>query len=230
MMQAAVASVPMPTGWPLVDRVEDMMEMDRETFVRRLRAGDQDAIAQALEEVLPAARRLLRTGFSFRSGEQMLRFNGGLDPFDEDDLLQTAVEKAFGPRGLASYDGLRPLQPWFLQILRHCVIDEFRRTRRSRLVLVEEGKLADMSDPKGEDAVEGGIDAEALAAVIDAFRRGLPEPDGTVLRKRFDEGLSQRDCARVLGLSRAQIRTIEQRLRRRLGGVLRERGLWMDDV
>lgn len=205
--------------------------MDRVTddFERRLRAGDPDAVQSAIRLVLPAGRRLLRTGFTFRSGGQVYRFSGGLDPFDVDDLLQTAVSKAFSTKGLATYDGIRPVEPWFLQILRNCVIDELRRADRKRLVLVEPAALSQTEPDIPAEPVLDALDREQLAAIIAEFRDGLASDEALVLRERFEHQCSQRDCATRTGLTRSQVRTIESRLRMRLAALLKKRGWWSDD-
>lgn len=93
-------------------------------------------------------------------------------------------------------------------IARNTARDWNRRRRSAKVVAIEAlDELAVDSDSQGQ------LDEQHLLDMIDGCLSGLPSNLRQVFRMRFDRGMSQLEVARVLGLSRQQVRTIETRLK-----------------
>jgi DNA-directed RNA polymerase specialized sigma24 family protein len=63
-------------------------------------------------------------------------------------------------------------------------------------------------------------DDPAVMELVNEYVAGLEEPLRSVYQKRYVDGLAQEGTATALGLSRQQVRTIEERLRKGLAGAL----------
>jgi RNA polymerase sigma-70 factor (ECF subfamily) len=118
-----------------------------------------------------------------------------------DDALQEAYTRAF--RGLARFRGDSSLATWLYRIVYNVCVEELRRSRRLRLVelddAVEHGTAADVGD---EVALRTGLE-DALAALA-------PEDRAAVLLVDA-QGFDYRSAAEIL---RTREGTIASRLNR----------------
>ncbi len=119
-------------------------------------------------------------------------------------------------------DSERPIafKPWIYEIAKNACIDEFRRTRRASEVSLN----ADDDSPSGDGSLvskqltpDAAIEnKQRLEALRGAFR-GLSETHHRLLVMRELEGLSYREIADRMEMSRPMVESTLFRARRRLG-------------
>jgi len=134
---------------------------------------------------------------------------------DLDDLVQEAFlcALAFSRRTPT----LLVTRAYLFTIARNLEIDRWRR-RHNRVSLEPDGGAADAVSVC-PDALAVEHEQREQAETLARYVKHLPTPLARVYETRFVQGLSQRDAAVVLGISRGQLRTIERRL---LVGAIRE--------
>lgn len=148
---------------------------------------DQDAIDDALRDVLPRLRRFARW---------LTR-----DTSSADDLVQSTLERALS-RWNTRHDGTA-LRAWLYAIAYRLFLDERRRARRRTALLELLGR--------GETATHPSLERSAVArSVIEALDR-LPEAQQHLLLWVSVEGLSYREVAALLDVP---IGTVMSRLSR----------------
>ena len=134
-----------------------------------------------------------------------------------EDLAQDAFFSAL--RRMRATDAEIAFKPWIFEIARNAAIDHWRRAGRAEEVSVDGEGLLRRSDlirlaaaPPPETAV---IDRERLGHLRGALDE-LPEIQTRVLVMRELEGMSYREIAERLDLSRSSVETALFRARRRL--------------
>jgi RNA polymerase sigma-70 factor (ECF subfamily) len=135
------------------------------------------------------------------------------------DIVQDVFVKAFAERARLGYDGLRPYAPYLYAIARNVLVDWARA--RGREIPTEDGDL----EAALHDAHEPGAHPYArpdTMKAVERFIRALPDDLRAIHEQRYVAGLSQRDAADALGLSRQTIRTLEGHLHRKMEEALRE--------
>jgi len=115
-------------------------------------------------------------------------------PADGDDLLQDTVERAL--RGLHQWEPGTRLDNWMFRIAKNRYIDNRRRNRRSRLVMMDSPQEAASVYSDGMRAAEAHL---ALKDVTQALQ-GLPVEQREALALVVIEGMSYRDASDVLGI------------------------------
>jgi RNA polymerase sigma factor (sigma-70 family) len=119
-------------------------------------------------------------------------------------------------------DSERPIafKPWIYEIARNACIDEFRRTKRASEVSLnadDDSAAANRSlvskQPTPDAAMENKQRLEALRGAF----RGLSESHHRILVMRELEGLSYREIADRMGMSKPMVESALFRARRRLG-------------
>jgi RNA polymerase sigma-70 factor (ECF subfamily) len=190
---------------------------DDRAWLAAFRAGDHRALERVYRAHVNEVAQLLRRGFSFQNQEGTYRFRGYRSEFDLENALQEAFLRAFSERARLAYDGLRPYGAYLAAIVRNVVIDAFRRLAKEAGTFVAERE----DDPP---APASDLEAEELGRLLVGALNGLEAADRELYEIRFTRGLSQREAARALGLSRIQIRRRENRVKRRLLEALRAGG------
>jgi RNA polymerase sigma factor (sigma-70 family) len=160
----------------------------------------------------------LRAGFSFESGGVPSRFAGIRSPSDLLDAVQETFLRAFRSDARQVYDGVRPFKGYLFRIGRNVVLDELRRGRYAAQLLAE--PEAESVEPHAEELL---LDREA-AALVREFAASLEARARKVFSARFEKGLAQREAAKAAGMTRIQLRRIEERLKLDLLEFLRARG------
>jgi RNA polymerase sigma-70 factor (ECF subfamily) len=176
------------------------------------RRGDRDALARVYWAYIERVERLVRHGYALTGTGQRV---AGARLDDIVDLVQETFLRAFGPHARIAYDGQRDYGPYLTTIARNVLTDWARR--RGRELVVDE--LPDREDEAPADE-EPWADVRTMKAV-DEYLVSLDDDLRSVHRERYEHGLSQAQAARVLGLSRQQLRTREARLREGLARALR---------
>jgi len=160
--------------------------VDKPELLRAFRAGERDALERVYWAYVDAVAQVARYGA--RLGERAAVT--GAPREDWGDLVQETFSRAFGERARLAYDGLRPYRPYLLTICRNLLAEGARR--------------------RG-----GALPAHELA-VVEKYVAGLEARLAAVYRQRYIAGATQEEAARALGLSRQQLRTLEEKLRRGL--------------
>lgn len=132
-----------------------------------------------------------------------LRFRIG-DPHLAEDLSAQVFERAL-PRFMVVQPPER-LRAWFFTIARHALAD-YHRQRRPAIDLATVDLLTHLTVDSPEADVLRQDDRRRLAMYL----QGLTERERDVLGLKFFAGLTNRESARVLGLSEANIAQIVHR-------------------
>jgi RNA polymerase sigma-70 factor, ECF subfamily len=144
------------------------------------------------------------------------RYRVGDDALAE-DLTSATFEKAW--RGRARYNrDLAAFSTWLFTIARHVAIDYYRR-RRYELTLDD---VRGQPDDVEERAPEAVATRHAEFAQLASLLAMLPERERELLALKYGAGLTNREIARITGLSESNVGTIVHRtvrgLREEMGG------------
>jgi RNA polymerase sigma-70 factor (ECF subfamily) len=149
--------------------------------------GTPENVHEELAALLPRLRRFAR--------------NLTRDPYDADDVVQMALERA-----LAKLDQWRRdarLDSWMFKIVRNVWIDELRsRGRRSKIFTGPEA---------GENVGDSPLDRETDLLSVQSAMARLPEEQRTAVSLVLVEGLPYKEAAEVLDVP---IGTLTSRLAR----------------
>jgi len=180
------------------------VEPSDDELVRRLAAGDREALAPLMERHY---RRLYRV---------VLAYVRNVD--DAQDVLQETFVKAY--RHAARWDGSAEVGRWLTRIAVNQSIDRYRREKR-RVATTEplaegdhDDRVAD-TDPSPERRVASAQAGARIAAALGA----LPERQRAVFVLRHYEEMSLKEIGRTLGL---RLGTVKSSLHRAIQG-LRQR-------
>jgi len=174
-----------------------LLTMDRTTrvedreLVRRIRAGDADALRLVVE----------------RYQERIFALVYGIvrDAHEVEDVAQEVFLKVF--TRIAAFDGRSKFYTWLYRVAVNAAKDHVKkRARRPAVALDEADALPSAAEGPAAGAARGE-DRRIVRAAIDA----LPLRYREVLALRELEGLSYDEIAQVLGIS---IGTVESRLHR----------------
>jgi RNA polymerase sigma-70 factor (ECF subfamily) len=166
----------------------------------RVRAGDPEAIEAVILAYRPLMHSYLRS---------VLRHEA-----DAEDVLQTCVIEVWSRA--RSFDPERgSLRTWLLTICRSRALDHLRR------------RVPEPRDPEALRAFERFEEDGELEVALERWRiadalRRLPRREATLLRLRFDEGLSQREIAERTGIPLGTVKTGTVRALRTLRELLAE--------
>ncbi len=170
------------------------------------RRGERRALEQVYWAYVERVEAIARFGFRVvGSGKSV----GGARPQEIADLVQETFARAFAERARLAYDASRPYGPYLATIARNLLADAARASGREApqadLPLDLEAAAAEADEPPWADA--------ATVSAVESYLRELPAELRRVHQLRYEQGRSQEEAARALGLSRQQLRTQEKRLR-----------------
>ena len=131
--------------------------------------------------------------FRYRVGDDVLA----------EDLTSTTFEKAWRGRERYRRD-LAAFSTWLFAIARNVAFDHYRQ-RRIELSLEDIRQQEDEGTP--EDAAEQHATFRQLAGLLDK----LPERERELLAMKYGAGLTNREIARITGLSESNVGTILHR-------------------
>ncbi|HSB62171.1 MAG TPA: sigma-70 family RNA polymerase sigma factor [Vicinamibacteria bacterium] len=176
--------------------------------MRRLAAGDRDALAPLMERHY---RRLYRLALSY------LR-----NPDDALDAVQETFVKAF--QNAARWDGSAEAGAWLSRIAINVSIDRYRRDRRRQATFAPLGETDhDESLAGAEPSPERRALGSELAGRVASAVKGLPEKQRAVFVLRHYEEMSLVEIAESLGMSlgtvKSSLHRAVHRLRERLQGM-----------
>jgi RNA polymerase sigma factor (sigma-70 family) len=192
---------------------------DNPQLVEAFREGRHDVLELVYRAHVRALERYLHTLGRATSGRELLQ------PSSLADLLQEIFSRAFSPSARQSYDGVREYGPYLNAIARNCFVDALRARGREVLVARE-----DLPIELDDTATEPDPPRDPrLRALLSTYIEELSPALAAVYEQRFVLGRSQEEVCAAIGLSRRQLRTSEERLRKGLrkallhAGMLRER-------
>jgi RNA polymerase sigma factor (sigma-70 family) len=184
-----------------------------EDLLVRFRVGDRDALCAVYRQYVDAVETLLRRCLAAAGHSYGLSRSSDLS-----DILQDVFIKAFSTHARLAYDGRREYRPFLLAIARHALIDHLRsapREVRSHRSAIDELTAA---DPDAGDPVPW-TDPQTIS-VAEHYVTALGDREREVYVERYVRCRSQEESALALGLSRQQVRTLENRLRSGLARAL----------
>ncbi len=128
---------------------------------------------------------------------------------DVEDLRQETLLRLW--RKIESYDPRRPFGPWLMAVAGN--VANTRLGRRS-----EAADTTQVSEPQraAPDQVREFIEREHQAGLWKAAEKLLSEKQYTALHMRYASGMSVREIARLMGLTRTHVKVMLFRARRRL--------------
>lgn len=170
------------------------------TLMRAARAGDRRAYGAFLTAVTPFVRAV---------AVQRSR-SSGAPPSEVEDIVQEVLIAIHLKQD--TWDGTRPIAPWIAAIVRHKLVDAFRRRGHRSDVPIDEVEhmLAADEAPENLPAVE-----------IDGLVARLKPPQCDIVRWISLEGVSIRDTAARLGMTEGAVRTALHRAIRTLSTLYR---------
>jgi RNA polymerase sigma factor (sigma-70 family) len=157
-------------------------------------------------------RKILRARFvsSPRNGGNGAGPKSTLAVDDVDDLIQEVFARVLAAGGSSLLDKVREPAAYLVAVARNLVIDSARR--HQHLVPIDpsfqSSNLAHLDRARLEE-----LDFhERCVEAVSAYVAGLPPELSAAFDARFKRGMSQRDAATALGVTRRRIRTLEKRL------------------
>jgi RNA polymerase sigma-70 factor (ECF subfamily) len=134
------------------------------------------------------------------------------------ELARDLVQETWlaGARHLGSFDGRASFRTWMVGILKHKIIDHFRRADRELGIDVEL-----VSEPENDAHLDW---TRALAVVRDELHR-LPELQRRAVELCDVQGVSRDEAAQCLGVERGHLRVLLHRGRNRLREALQAAGV-----
>lgn len=187
------------------------LENDR-GLLDAFRKGERQALEVVYREYAPVLARMLRAS-AVSVSHGMLRSS-----FEIENVVEEAFARAFEPQRRLAYDGLRPYEAYLWGIARNCAREIVRRREDPAGLELPEPA------PGSESAPDALAEDHEVAGLMAQFEASLDPPLHDLYRERFDAGLSQREAARALRLSRIVLRRRERALKRRLLDFLQSRG------
>jgi RNA polymerase sigma-70 factor (ECF subfamily) len=188
--------------------------MGRPDRLEGFRAGRKEVLEELYRAYIDQVERIIRNGFfTQRDGHKVV----GVRASEVADLVQDVFVRAFRESARRSFDGTREYGPFLFAIARNVLSDWGRRARRGELIAGD--GLTEVAAPELAPDTEWA--EEGVMRVVQEYLAGLPPPLRSVHEERYVRGHSQVEAAAALGLSRQQVRTLEQKLREGLARALR---------
>jgi RNA polymerase sigma factor (sigma-70 family) len=183
-------------------------------LLRDFREGHRWALERVYWAYIDKVERIVR--FGFVRGDSVLLSGVGNAPVELRDLVHEVFIKTFAPDARRSYDGIRPFAPYLYAVARNVLADWGRRVGRE---VPTESPVIEAALEVAEPEDPPAYADERTIAIVERFIRELPDDLRALHEQRSIAGLSQREAADALGITRQVLRTMETRLR----DMLRER-------
>ncbi len=186
-----------------------MLFRERQELLLPFREGDKSALEAVYRRYVRLVETVLREGT--RVGQSRVFTN---DVEVQKDLVHDVFARAFSVRARMGYDGIREYRPYLLTIARNVLVD-WARKRRETLP----GNIDALIDGMVVETAEPWADPKTMR-VVEAYIAQLPDELRRLHTLRYDDGLSQDETAKLLGLTRQNVRTLEAKLRTGLSQAL----------
>jgi RNA polymerase sigma-70 factor, ECF subfamily len=130
---------------------------------------------------------------------------------EAEDLTQETFIRAY--RNIGSYDPARPFRNWLYTIATNVGRNALRsRGRRIPSARLDQGTEVSVADERGSGVIEGRDRKGWLLSAVDR----LPDPMPTLIQLHYQEGLSIRESAEILGMSENAAKVALHRARKKL--------------
>lgn len=193
------------------------------------RNGDRAVLTAVYRETVKDVTRLVQLGFTGTQGK-VVRVLGVQSPEEQRDLVQEVYLKAFAEKARRAYDVNQTYRPYLMRIAKNLMIDRLRK--QGRETLAGDGVTApDIDDLVESEAPvaphdEDDVDSGRLTSATRDFVGGQTDEERQFIKLRFEEGMSQAQVAKELGVTRRWVRTQEETARRGLERHLKKTGLF----
>jgi len=186
----------------------------RPELLPRFRSGERSALAEVYDAYVERVGELIKRG-CYTAGASG-RIEGGLfiSPQDVLDVVHDVFVKAFSPASRQGYDGVREYGPYLVMIARNTMVDWVRRRRPTTPVDAQWFTELASPDPRPDEMAPWS--APQTMAILERYLAGLPDDLRRLHGLRYEQALSQEAAAVEMGISRQNLRTLEERLRRGL--------------
>lgn len=134
---------------------------------------------------------------------------------DEEDLVHEVFSRVFKDEARARYTGLVPFSAYLRGFVRLVLLESHRPQREELADGVKDDATALDGWEPGQPLPEEWLLTQEQIAQVQRFKAGLTEAERTLIETRFEQGLSQRDAAEHLSLTRQIVRRAEDKLVRR---------------
>lgn len=198
------------------------LSQDR-AWLDAFRAGDGHALERVFRVYSPLVFQVVARGARLADGTRVYLS----DASQVDDVVQDTFVRLLGPSSRERYDGLRPYGALVRVVARNTLVDHLRKAGRvkDREVAVDDPQDVAASEVEsGPPSPEAALVTAERARMADELLAALTEEQRALAKVRFEDGLSQRDAADVLGISRQTIRTLEEKLMERARAFLKKKG------
>jgi len=192
-----------------------LSQEQQRSLERRLKAGDERALAELFDAVAPwilgLALRILR------------------DEAEAEEVVGDVFVQVW--RHIDQHDGGRgPLVPWILSIARNRSLDVLRRRRRwwRKSVHLEQTHAAEASEIAPAAPHEAAVPGWPLHREVHAALAALSEDQRRVVVLSYFEGLSHREIARRLHQPLGTIKTRLRMAHQKLTDSLRHLKDWLE--
>lgn len=193
------------------------MDWRSSEFCERFRRGDPAALEEIYWTYVDLVEHVLVAGF-WTKGRQVM-ISGEADPDRRADLLQEVFVRSFSETARRNFESTLDYRAYLLGISRHVLVDHHRRCHRRSIPYAPELSEEYVEDPATNEAPWLAPD---VVEVVDRYVGSLRPPLRGLYHARYVLGRSQRDAADSLGLSRQNIRTLEERLKEGLRAALEQ--------
>ncbi len=186
---------------------------DSPELLASFRRGDQETLATVYRAYGVRIERYLK--LLARRSPQLVCMA------DLADLHQDTFERAFSARARHAYDETKEFFPYVMTIARNCFVNAQRRGYRE-LRNVEMESIQDL-------AQQESLRDPHVARLVEAYVRELPDPLRSTYEQRFVFGHSQAVASSKLGVTRRNLRTREEHLKRSLRRTLQAERILRSD-
>jgi RNA polymerase sigma-70 factor, ECF subfamily len=182
-------------------------------LLARFRSGETEVLSQVYRSYFQQIEGYIRRGLC-RAGPRVARGRAGTVA----DLVQESFTHAFSQSARLAYDGTREYGRFITTIARNTLIDYLRRQNQEEPVdpCCLERHLDHGSFEETDEFAQ--LDPR-IRALTQRYLSKLSEREHAVYVLRYAEEQSQLQAANTLGMTRQQIRTLEERVR---AGLARE--------
>ncbi len=146
------------------------------------------------------------------------------DPHDADDITSLIFFKLFEKRSYYNSDKA-PIFAWVFSIARNTVTDYYRQRARCTATSLE----------IAEDLIDSGLTPDEIVASNEMRRHlhkalaSLSDRERDIIALKFWSGITNREIAKIIGLSESNIGVTLYRAMRRLRHIMEIQGVCIDD-
>ncbi len=174
---------------------------------------------------------LVRLGFS-ASSPKSYTVSGVTDYALQCDMVQETFLRAFSQSARSGYDGQSPFRPYLLRITKNLMIDHLRKQKSHKNDIGSQNGGIDLDDilldnsafPEENPSEQAHKTRQELATK--EFVTQLEPRAKAFFALRYQQGLAQDKVAQQMEISRRQVRSLENLLRRHLKKYLISNNLW----